>query len=233
MKKKILVTLAVLSIGASVGYASPLTDYSVGKTTIDLMVRNTDSEVTDREGPISLGRKSNLDFGITTGLGNRLAIQYSNYNAKAKDAVFYSSASETDRMNGKLKTQEFNIMYKVDKNISAYTGLVTIKGSLIENDRDNGTNIDTTYPYSSGTKKKMQFGLVGSTKLGEKTSAYAQVGVASDYTNWKIGVSQEIAPNLDFNIDYRRLKVKKLSYEAGDASDVTVKGLGYGVTYKF
>lgn len=228
MKKKVLATLAALTLVSSVGFASPLTDYSAGKTAIDLNLRSSD--VKDNE--YSLDKKSNLDWGVTTGLGNKLAIQYNGYNAKSKDTVYTSNAYETNRMNCELKIQEFNVLYKLDRNVSVYTGLVTMKASSLENDNVGG--VDIPYPYSSNTKKKMQFGLVGSTKLADKTSAYASVGVASDYTNWKIGVSQEIAPNLELNVDYRRLQAKKMTYDnGGGVADITVKGIGYGITYKF
>lgn len=81
--------------------------------------------------------------------------------------------------------QEFNVLYNLDKNVSDYTGIVSLKGNV---DAEGGTP-------SSSSKKKLQFGVMGSTKLGDKTTAYAQVGVASSFTNWKVGISQEVAPN--------------------------------------
>jgi opacity protein-like surface antigen len=225
-KTAILAIAAATMLTTSIGFAAPLTDYSAGKTSIDLIWRNSDNELKTSDGTDSLDKKSNLDFGITTGLGNNFAIQYNDYNAKSKETTLPDGFGGTYQEHGSLKTQELNVLYKIDKNVSAYTGVVRVKGNV--NSDGNG--------FSSNTKNKMQFGLVGSTKIADKTTAYAVVGVASDYTNWKVGVSQEIAPNLEFTVDYRRLQAKKLTFDVAGTpldADVTVKGLGFGVGYKF
>ena len=126
------------------------------------------------------------------------------------------------------------MLYKLNKNVSVYTGLVRVKAQEDANVSYTDGSPSETESYSTKTKNKIQFGLVGSTKLAEKTTAYAQVGVASNLTNWKVGVSQEIAPNVEFNVDYRRLKAKKLEFKGeGEQFDATSKGVGFGVTYKF
>lgn len=221
MKKKVSLAITVATmLSANIGFAAPLTDYSAGKTAIDLTFRNSDVNDKGPSYDISLNKKSNLDWGITTGLGNQFAIQYNGYNAKTKDTTISSITG-----NGELKTQEFNVLYQIDKNVSAYTGIVRSKWSI---------NDSTPSSSSTDTKSKLQFGLIGSTKIADKTTAYASFAVASDYTNWKIGLSQEIAPNLDFNVDYRRLQVKKLTgNDFTDQVDITAKGVGFGVTYKF
>jgi hypothetical protein len=210
MKKSALIAAAALATMICGGVsAAPLTDYSEGKTAIDLTSRSSDIN----DNGSSLDKKSNLDWGITTGLGNKFAIQYNGYNAKSKDSSYIDGLE--------LKTQEFNVLYQIDKNLSAYTGIVKSKA-------------DWSYGDTSNEKSNMQFGLIGSTKIADKTTAYASVAVASDFTNWKVGVSQEIAPNVDFNVDYRRMEVKNLTGDTYNGSDdITTKGLGYGVTYKF
>jgi len=135
-----------------------------------------------------------------------------------------------------VKTQEFNILYKIDKNISFYTGIIKASSSITG--ADNGTITDYPYSYTADAKNAMQFGLIGNTKIGAKTTAYASFAVASDITDWKIGVSQQITPNLEFNLDYRNIKVNDISYTEDNANykftrDVTSKGLGYGITHKF
>lgn len=236
MKKiAILTMVATTVLTTSIGFASPLNDYSPGKTVIDLNFRNADVDAnasSDGNNVLSqtFGKKSNIDWGITTGLGNKIALQYNGYDAKSKDAVMYSDGTETNAMNFALKTQEFNVLYQLDKNVSVYTGIVKTQGSYNQNDTYDG--ITTSTGSSTNRKNKIQFGLVGSTKLADKTTAYAQIGVASDFTNWKIGVSQEIAPNLDFNVDYRRIQVKNLD-NSGTNVDITAKGFGFGVSYKF
>ncbi|WP_371380577.1 hypothetical protein [Sporomusa aerivorans] len=238
MKKTAILTMAAATIlTTSIGFAAPLTDYSAGKTAIDLTWRSSDIKTsgTNDDGSsweTSFGKKSNLDWGITTGLGNNFAIQYNGFNAKSKDAVSWSAADETGISNLKLKNQELNVLYKLNKNLSVYTGLVSVKAQ--ENATITYTDGSPTEneTYTSKTKKAMQFGFVGSTKIADKTTAYAAVGVASNFTNWKVGLSQEISPNIDFNVDYRGVKVKELESD-GEKFDASSKGFGFGVTYKF
>lgn len=223
MKKTASLTIATAMIlAASVGFAAPLTDYSAGKTAIDLTFRNSD--VNDK-GPgydVSFDKSNNLDWGITTGLGNHFALQYNGYNANTKDT---SIAQFGIIGKGELKTQEFNVVYQLDEHVSAYTGMVKSKWDISDN---------VSGSSSTDSKSKLQFGLVGSTKIADKTTAYASFAMASDFTNWKIGLAQEIAPNLDLNVDYRRLQVKNLTgNDFTDKVDITAKGLGFGVTYKF
>ncbi|SFM28439.1 hypothetical protein [Pelosinus propionicus] len=237
-KTAILAIAAATMLTTSIGFAAPLTDYSAGKTSIDLTWRNSDvktnSTGSDGVWETSFGKKYNLDWGITTGLGNNFAIQYNGYNAKTKDTLAWSDSDETGISHITLKTQELNVLYKLNKNVSAYTGLVRLKADESANVSFTDGSPSATESYSSKTKNKIQFGLIGSTKLAEKTTAYAQVGVASSFTNWKIGLSQEISPNLEFNVDYRGLKAKKIEYESeGERFDVTAKGVGFGVSYKF
>jgi opacity protein-like surface antigen len=240
MKKSIgiAMVMVIMLVMTSVGFAAPLSDYSAGKTSIDLTWRNSDgkSSGSDEDGSweTKFGKKSNLDFGITSGLGNNFAIQYAGYNAKSKDAVSWSDANETGIATAKLKTQEFNVLYKLNKNLSAYTGLVRIKAEENANVSYTDGSPSESESYGTKTKNAMQFGLIGTVKLAEKTTAYAQVGVASNFTNWKIGVSQAISSNLDFNVDYRGVKAKNLKFQGEDEKfDASAKGIGFGITYKF
>ena len=233
MKKKAVIVLAIAStFFCGIGSASPLTDYSAGKTAIDLTWRSADINGDNQGDNADFGNKKGLDWGITTGLGNNFALQYSGYNVKSKEAVLYQDATETFSMKSQLKTQEINVLYRLNDNLSAYTGLVRLSGNNSVKDVLN--NVATEQSFDMNTKNKIQIGLVGSTKIAEKTTAYVQVGLASDYTNWKIGLSQEFAPNLELNVDYRRLEAKNLNYVGTNNSiDATIKGVGFGVTYKF
>jgi hypothetical protein len=223
-KTAILAMAAATMLTTSVGFAAPLSDYSAGKTQVDLTWRQSDVKSTGDNANGNFDKKANINYGITTGLGNDLAIQYTNSDSKSKDTGFVNATNTPFNARATLKMQEFNLLYKLDENLSVYTGIASVKGEF---NSDNGTS-------SSNTKNKLQFGLIGSTKLGDTTSAYAQVGFASSFTNWKIGVSQEIAPNLELNVDYSQIKSKKMAFNNGMGDvDMTAKGLGIGISYKF
>jgi len=223
MRKTVSLAIAAATmLAANIGFAAPLSDYSAGKTAIDLTFRNTD--VADK-GPgydISFDKKNNMDWGITTGLGNKFAVQYNGYNAKTKDTYVEQFGISGK---GELKNQELNVLYKIDDNVSAYMGVVQSKWTISD---------DSSGSSSTDNKNKIQFGLIGSTKIADKTTVYASFAAGSDLTNWKVGLSQEIAPNIDLNVDYRSLKVKNLTgNDFTDKVDIAAKGLGLGVTYKF
>ena len=223
MRKTVSLAIAAATmLAANIGFAAPLSDYSAGKTAIDLTFRNTD--VADK-GPgydISFDKKNNMDWGITTGLGNKFAVQYNGYNAKTKDTYVEQFGISGK---GELKNQELNVLYKIDDNVSAYMGVVQSKWTISE---------DSSGSSSTDSKNEIQFGLIGSTKIVDKTTAYASFAAGSDLINWKVGLSQEIVPNVDLNVDYRSLKVKNLTgSDFTDKVDTTAKGLGVGVTYKF
>jgi hypothetical protein len=222
-KTAILAMVAATMLTTSVGFASPLNDYSAGKTQVDLTWRQSDVKAEGDSTDGNFNKKGNMEFGITTGLGNNFALQYNNFNGKSKDTDF-TNAGGAFSAAATLKMQEFNVLYKVDKNLSVYTGIASVKGSF-----------DSTIGNSeSDTKNKVQFGVIGNTKLSDKTTAYAKIGVASGMTNWKVGVSQELAPNLELNLDYGSLKVNKMAFNNGMGDvDMTAKGIGVGVSYKF
>lgn len=223
MKKSLVaaVVAATTMMVASVGFASPLTDYSVGKTSVDVMFRNSDITGDFGGQSYKFSKKNNVDWGITTGLGKNFAFQFNMYNPKSKNTVFTVTSGSLQ-----LKAQEFNVLYKMsgsdDANVSAFLGMVTTKGVLN----------NTVTEFTSDSKNKLQFGFVASMKLADKTSAYAGAGFANDYTSWKLGVSQEVAPNVELNLDYRNAKAKKLVFP-GSNVDIEAKGLGFGLSYKF
>jgi len=221
MKKTISLAIAAATmLAASIGFAAPLNDYSAGKTAVDITFREDDVAYKGPGYDVSFDKKNNVEWGITTGLGNNFAIQYIGYDTKTKNTYVADFGTSGK---GELKTSEYNLLYKIDEHVAAYAGIVQSKWTI------SGDSFDSS---STDNKSKVQFGVIGSTKIADKTTAYASFAVASDVTNWKLGVSQEIAPNVAINLDYRYLKVKNLTgNDFSDKVDVTEKGLGLGVTY--
>lgn len=238
MNKKTVVALAVfIALLSGVASAAPLIDYSAGKTSIDLNWRNT--ELTGEYSGVkeTFGKKSSIDWGITSGLGNNFAIQYRQFNPESETIsgpITIRGINATITANGKLDIQEFNILYKIDKNIAVYTGIMKTKANV------NCTLTAIGYhpnnrSLSSDSKNIWQIGVVGSTKLAEKTTGYASLAAGRGLSAWELGISQEVTPNIDFNISYREIKVNKNNGGDFVSSDVdaTAKGFAYGVSYKF
>lgn len=205
--KKVFVTLVCLMMLSTVAMASPLMDYNQGKVSVDLTWRNTQNSLDD----FSFDKKYNLDAALTVGLGNKWAFQYRNFEPK-------SGATGTDQETLKLATNEFNAMYKLDKNFAAFAGFVTGKATFEDN---TGFN-------ESASRNMWQFGLVASTEIAPKTTLWGSVAAGNhSWTNWEAGVGYELAPNLELNVSYREMKANVSD------TDFKAKGLGYGITYKF
>lgn len=223
LKKCLFLSCAFLLI-SSAAFCSPLTDYSKGKTSIDITVRPS-LDINDKYDDSNDnwdGRRSTFDWRVTSGLGNNWAIQYGQYNAIANPEGYETG----------FKSQELNVLYKLDKNTSAFVGY--------HRSKFNATS-DFSY-ISAPNKNTLQVGLVSTADIAQNTKAYGIVGFGKDLANYEAGVSYEFAKNLEFNVNYRYKKVKNLSDTYTDTNsfesreyrdDVTAKGWGYGITYKF
>jgi opacity protein-like surface antigen len=205
-------------------FAGPLTDYSAGKVAIDLTLYPVKMEANHSDGggiPVKTNiENENLDFGITTGLGNKWAIQYRHFNPKGQDPVYSSRTNQT-------RTQELNVLYQVNKNWSAFAGYHLADYRLLFNN---------VIHSATETKRTVQFGIIGTTRIFEKTNLYGLVGIGSQLSNLEVGLSYELTPNLELNVSYRQLKNNHLNFNApfqGRTVDSTVKGWGFGLTCKF
>lgn len=193
----------------STGLASPLTDYSQGKAAIDVNWRpNLDSEIS-HDGLDS--KQGNFDWGITYGLGGNFAVQYRQFSPETK----ISSSADSYRFN----TQEANVLYRINENVAAFAGY----------HRANVKNL--TKGFSSENKNVLQVGLVGNKPLSDKTQLYGIIGAGKDLRSYEVGLSYRITKDTEFNLSYMDKKISN----SGDVdnADVRLKGIGYGLTFKF
>ena len=220
--KRLMVILAVLLcslLAAGVTTASPLTDYSAGKIALD--VNWTPSADLEFAGAKLDGKNSNFDFGITAGLGNKWAIQYRYANPVTKDYAYhfhYSGDCYYGTGHAGIRSQEVNVLYQFDKNLSGFVGWhqAKITSSVIDGD----------------TKNTWQVGLIGTTEIAKKTTLYGIVGAGSSLLSAEAGVAYAFTKDLDLNLFYRYKRMDDLKI-VGHGVDTTVKGFGLGVTYRF
>jgi len=220
MKRMVAIATAVVCscLVASVAVASPLKDYSLGKTAADYTCYPNEN-VTDSWSGSDSGtttehpKKANYSWGVTTGLDGNLAVQYPQFNPKMDDSDYG------------VKTQEINVLYKLNQQMSAFVGW------------HQGKYSNTAYSdYTMENENAIQVGLVGSMPIAPKTELFGVVGLGKDLANYEAGISYKIAKNLDVNAEYRYKKVKNLedSCEGYYYHDtITAKGVGLGITYSF
>lgn len=242
MKKICLVVIASFLL-SSVAFASPLMDYSQGKGSIDLTWRNTQNTTSDNNGSLDWNKKYNLDGGLTLGLGNNFAFQYRNFEPQSADfsgtADITGYGTVSGSVNTKFETNEFNILYKLDKGVAAFAGFVTAKGSLNLSRSSEPLAVSSvsapsveSRDISSSSKNMWQLGLIGVTPIATNVNLYGLVGAGNDWTNFEAGISYEFAPSFEFDVNYRDIEAKKFNL-AGYNIDGTAKGLGFGITYTF
>ena len=124
-----------------------------------------------------------------------------------------------------MNTNEFNVLYKLDKNVAALAGWVNAKGTFSD-----------TLGYINGstnTQNLWQIGAVASTAIADKTTLWGSAAVGNNLTNYEVGVSYEFSPGWEFNVNYRDLELRNFSFLRYTGLELKGKGTGFGVTYKF
>lgn len=220
--KRLVITIICLVAMTGSAFASPLTDYSAGKVAVDFtFYPNLKMEADHSDGGIvKTDAKQKFAFGLTTGLGNKWAVQYRYFSPEGVDPI------STDRTN-RTKTQEFNLLYQLNKNWSVFAGYHSAKYDL--------SFYDSVWSQTH-TKGTAQFGLIGSTKIFDKTRLFGSAGFGNRLTNLEFGLSYEVSPNLEFNLTYRYFNSDKLKFTApftGVTLDTKFTGWGLGITCKF
>ena len=120
-----IIMILCSSLITHIGYATPLADYSPGKITTDmtwypsLKITNSYSTPNSTTSKTSTadGKSGNFDFSLTAGLSGKWALQYRQFNPETITYV-----NSTLLQNFGMKTQELNVLYKIDKSIAAFAG---------------------------------------------------------------------------------------------------------------
>lgn len=239
MKKKVLLTLAAAMAVTSVAFASPLTNYEKGSLALDINTSISPKlELSVNGMSESDDSKERLGAGISYGLGNKFALQYKYLDNKTKEYLvdeYIGSFYENTTLNAKLTGHEINVLYQINPNVSAYVGVTrsTAKITVTENYGPTPGNITDSESLSeSQSKNGYQVGLVGQTKLADKLTGWASVSAGNRVNAYEVGLGYDVAKNTELNLFYREVKYK--DFDAYSTTvDVTTKGLGAGVTFKF
>jgi len=220
MKKICILTAGIVLIAANV-FAAPQTDIAQGKTAIDIGAFNAKDSMTLMGNDIDFGNKTNINFGVTTGISDKYAVQYK-YNSL--DSGHYTNAVVDTSM--KIKTQEFNVLYKLTKNTDAFIGVHKFSGTLYVHTANVSGDFDN--------KNKMQIGVTTTVPLGEKLNAWGTLSAGDNLISGELGVSHPLNKNTDLNLYYRYTKEKDLTLNGVPYNyDIENNGFGLGVTMKF
>lgn len=201
--KKFYATLTAAAIMTACfstsAFAAPLKNYDVGKFSVDAGITFPSSL---KGGNYKMSKSDSSYYGATVGIGKRMALNYQWDKYKGSD--------------GDLTAQQFNLMYQLLPNVSAYAGWL-------------GANADVD--FGNGKKKNSAHaGLQAHFDIPLLFTVYGNVGVGTKSSAYEIGISKPLFNNIELNLSYYDGKFKDVI--DGD-EEMRAKGVQMGVTVKF
>jgi opacity protein-like surface antigen len=202
--KKLLLVLVIILAMSSVAMAAPVTNLEKGESAVGYLYWNPNVDAFGGD----FGNASASGFYVETAVSDKVIIGLETIKGDKSKTISGIKAKVDTRFT------DLTIQYKLDNNIRLIAG---------------NRNYDTDFAAAgvgsySNSSDKFFYGVSASTSLGDKATAYAAVTHSSIATEWQIGANQNITKNLDLNINYRY-------YDQDD--DLTLKGIGAGLIYKF
>ena len=180
-------------------FAAPLKNYDVGKFAVDAGITFPSSL---KGGNYKMSKSDSSYYGATVGIGKRMALNYQWDKYKGSD--------------GDLTAQQFNLMYQLLPNVSAYAGWL---------------GADADVDFGNGKKKNSAHaGLQAHFDIPLLFTVYGNVGVGTKSNAYEIGISKPLFNNIELNLSYYDGKFKDVI--DGD-DEMRAKGVQMGVTVKF
>lgn len=197
---------------SSTAFAAPLTDFGTGKSSVDIGIARPNVSLDPDPFVSKMGKETNFDFGITTGLNDNVAIQYKYQKLDTAVMPFPLDA----------KIQELNALYRLNSNTYAFVGMQKLTGEI------------PLFITKMDTKTVAQFGITTTAKLSDKLDGWATAAVGKDTHSYEIGVGYALSSKADLNLFYRYKKFRNINFETFPIDfDETFKGLGASVSVKF
>ncbi|MBQ8690622.1 MAG: TonB-dependent receptor [Phascolarctobacterium sp.] len=195
-----LTTAAIMTACFSTSaFAAPLKNYDVGKFAVDAGITFPSSL---KGGNYKMSKSDSSYYGATVGIGKRMALNYQWDKYKGSD--------------GDLTAQQFNLMYQLLPNVSAYAGWL---------------GADADVDFGNGKKKNSAHaGLQAHFDIPLLFTVYGNVGVGTKSNAYEIGISKPLFNNIELNLSYYEGKFKDVI--DGD-EEMRAKGVQMGVTVKF
>ena len=208
MTKKVLLGLAIGMSLSTVAFASPLQNYEAGKAEVNVGTTIIPAMATSASGGTSkTDVKNKIEGGATVGLGHNLALQFKYVDSQQKPYYEYN-----------MRTQEYNLRYQVDKNVSVYAGQMHARFGAKSSSRE-----------VSATRNIFQAGVQYEAPIGKNVTGWAGMGFGSGMQHYEAGIGYALTENLDLDLSYQYTQVKNFA----DTVDCTAKGLYAGLSFKF
>ena len=180
-------------------FAAPLKNYDVGKFAVDAGITFPSSL---KGGNYKMSKSDSSYYGATVGIGKRMALNYQWDKYKGSD--------------GDLSAQQFNLMYQLLPNVSAYAGWL-------------GADADTEQ-YGGKKKNSAHAGLQAHFDIPLLFTVWGNVGVGTKSSAYEIGITKPLFNNIELNLSYYDGKFKDV---LENDAEMRAKGVQMGVTVKF
>ena len=173
-------------------FAAPLKNYDAGITFPSSL----------KGGNYKMSKSDSSYYGATVGIGKRMALNYQWDKYKGSD--------------GDLTAQQFNLMYQLLPNVSAYAGWL-------------GADADTE-KYGGKKKNSAHAGLQAHFDIPLLFTVWGNVGVGTKSSAYEIGITKPLFNNIELNLSYYDGKFKDV---LENDAEMRAKGVQMGVTVKF
>lgn len=212
MHKLIAVLTTGLIMTTATTFASPTTEFEKGA--INLEIGSTLNSKVSGRGKISadVTGKSGYKAVLTAALNNQWALQY-------KQGMFTSKNSTISVLNtyAEAAPQDFNLLYKVNPNLTFIAGYEHSKISY-------GNYV------ADASKSALHFGLTGTHKLNNKTTLFATILGGEDVSLKELGIHYQLSKTSAFNVSYAERKVDNVDLKVpllhvNDKENYTMKGI--------
>ena len=211
MTKKVLLGMAISMSLSTVAFASPLQNYDAGKVEVNVGTTIAPAMSTsNNSGSVNTDVKNKIEGGATVGLGNNLAVQFKYVDSQQKP-----SGTEFN-----MRTQEYNLRYKLNENVSLYAGHMHARFGIKNNAVDAAT-----------TRSLFQGGVQYEAAISKNLTGWAGMGFGRDLQHYEAGLGYALAENVDLDLSYQYTQVKHFGGDNG--VDCTAKGLYAGLSFKF
>lgn len=208
MKKSIITTIISLAFASTAFAAAPAMDVGAGQAQLGYSHDNLQTNVSG----LDLGTYHGNNYQLAYGLSNKLAVTGSYLGSDSQSFnVNIPGAYTGDLNNVSFNSATLGLQYKLNDNIAVSTG--SIRSDLQGNDTSNPTT-------------EMFGGIAYKQNITKNMAGYASYLKSNSVTDWKTGLTYNLGSNTSLDVGYH-------NYQNNGASDLTAKGIGFGVNQKF
>lgn len=205
--KKVLSGLAALMVCSSVALAAPAVDVKQGEVVAGYNYSSFTFVENVGSSSTDYGKGNMNGFYAQFGIDKKLILG-AEYN-KGSKAVSNNTLE--------LKYTDVTLQYRLDKNVNL----------LVGNRKYDSSQISEGVVEASEQNNRLLYGIIGKANLGKNVDGYAGLLKTSLETQWQAGIVYSFSRKSFLDVNYKHHKYTV------DNGDITLKGLGFGVGFKF